>query len=262
MNKWFPCKPVDARIRMRLFCFPYAGGGVHVFNDWKHMLPDWVQLVPLSLPGRDVRIKEQCLNNLSLLLDELEPTITPYLDRPYAFFGHSMGAQIAYELAHRLAVRDVRMPERLFLSGRVSPTSGYQKDPIHHLPEEELVEKLKKLNGVPTPVLENRELMELVLPVLRADFKLIETWTNDPDKSLDIPITALGGVDDMDVTAERLFRWKDCTNASFDMQLFPGDHFYLRASEAELLARLAYELDKLKPKHNTVTCAAVRHIDS
>jgi surfactin synthase thioesterase subunit len=253
MNKWFPNQSTDARISMRLFCFPYAGGGRYVFNGWKHNLPNWVQLMPLSLPGRDMRLKEPRLTDLKVLLDTLESTITPYLDKPYAFFGHSMGALIAYELAHRLVDRGVRLPERLFLSGRVSPTSGYEKDPIHHLPDNELIEKIKKLNGVPNEVLKNKELIELVLPILRADFKLIETWTNDPNKTLDIPISVLGGVDDPDVTAERLYRWKDCTSAFFDMQMFQGDHFYLRASETELLARLAYEIDKLNAKYLTVS---------
>jgi medium-chain acyl-[acyl-carrier-protein] hydrolase len=242
LNPWatFP-RPIS-RPRLRLFCFPYAGGSSLIYRQWPDGLPADVELCAVQLPGRGNRLREPAYTQLLPLVETLSEVLLPYFDVPFAFFGHSMGASIGFELARRL--RHTRAPEpfHLFVSGRRAPQSPETDPPSYHLPEPAFIEQLRQLNGTPQEVLEHPEIMQLLLPLVRADFQLIQTYVYEPGSPLSCPITAFGGIQDPDAGRDLLELWREQTTADFSLQMFSGDHFFLHASRALLLESIARKL--------------------
>ena len=232
---WFqvPNPVTDAKLRM--FCFSYAGGNASAYRDWYQKLPNDVELCSVQLPGRGARFKEKAFTNLNSLVDALVEAFTPFLDVPYVFFGHSMGAQVAFELSRRLRDMGLSQPQSLFVSGRRAPNLPAKRRPIHGLPEDQFREEIRRLNGTPAEAFENPELMELVSPILRADCQVIETCEYQPSEPLGIPIIALGGAQDQQVTIDELEHWSRLTCDKFEMRLFSGDHFYIHSATDALL---------------------------
>ena len=223
---------------MRLLCFPYAGGGASIYRTWPSSLPPEIEVLPVQLPGREARIREPAFTSLPPLIDGLLPALgRGLLDGPVAFFGHSMGALVAYELARALRDAGSPRPLHLFVSARRAPDLPARTAPIHALPEPEFRQRLRELNGTPEAVLEHPELMELLGPTLRADFTLIETYEPTSAPPLDCPITAFGGVDDPDVSEEEMAAWRRFTTAAFQLRMLPGDHFFLAQDSGEALRR-------------------------
>ncbi len=183
--------------------------------------------------------------DLPALIEPLTEAIKPYLDKPFAFFGHSMGALIAFELARKLRGEYGVEPAHLFVSGRRAPQLPDSDSVTYNLEEAEFIEELRRLNGTPREMLENPELMQLMGPVLRADFQVCQTYVYTDSLPLHCPITVFGGLKDNDVTREYLQPWRDQTNYSFTLRLLPGDHFFLHSSEAILLRMIAQELHQL-----------------
>lgn len=243
-NVWFQVPKPVSEPRLRLFCFNYAGGNASAYRDWYQQLPDDVEVCSIQLPGRGSRFKENAYTNLNSLLSALESAISPYLDASYAFFGHSMGAQVAYELARKLRDNGQREPEYLFVSGRRAPQLPAKRKPIHGLPEDQFLEEIRRLNGTPEEALNNPELMELVSPILRADCQVIETWEHEPSEPLAMPVLALGGAKDDNVAIDELEDWAKVTNNHFELQLFSGDHFYLHSATESLLNTITSVIDK------------------
>ncbi|OUS31229.1 hypothetical protein A9Q99_04320 [Gammaproteobacteria bacterium 45_16_T64] len=241
---WFQVSKPVSKPRLRLFCFSYAGGNASAYRDWYQQLPDDVEVCSVQLPGRGSRFKENAYTNLDALLGALESAIAPYLNASYAFFGHSMGAQVAYELARKLRDKGLNEPEYLFVSGRRAPQLPAKRKPIHGLPEDQFLEEIRRLNGTPAEALDNPELMALVSPILRADCQVIETWDYEPSEPLAIPVLALGGAKDDNVAIDELEDWAKVTNKHFGLQLFSGDHFYLHSATDSLLNCLANTLEK------------------
>jgi medium-chain acyl-[acyl-carrier-protein] hydrolase len=179
------------------------------------------------------------------LIQALENVLLPALDRPFAFFGHSMGAIVSFELARLLRENNHLSSLKLFVSGRRAPQIPDSDLPIHALPEPEFLKELRRYNGTPEEVLNNTELMQLLLPTLRADFAVLETYIYAPAPPLDCPITAFGGLQDWKASREDLEAWREQTNAAFSLQMFPGDHFFLYSSETLLLQFLSQELHQI-----------------
>lgn len=161
-NPWVAGSRSNAEARLRLFCFPYAGGGASIYRDWTAALPPVVEVYPVQLPGRQSRLHELPFTRMSLLVPELVEGLQPYLDRPFAFWGHSMGALISFELARHLSHENRPGPLHLFVSGYRAPQLPRLEPPIHQLPEEAFIHELHRLNGTPDAVLQNRELMRLL----------------------------------------------------------------------------------------------------
>ncbi|MDR6224174.1 thioesterase II family protein [Desmospora profundinema] len=224
---------------LRLYCFPYAGGGASVFREWFSHVPAAVEVCPIQLPGRETRIGELPLQSVSAIVEQLNRELDPGDDVPYAFFGHSLGAVLAYEWT-RLLEQQGRPPVRLFVSARSAPHLPQSSEPVHALPEERFVARLRQLNGTPAPILENRELIEFFMPILRADFAVSETYQHRAGRPLTTPISAMGGREDQEVSLEDLEAWSGHTDAHFSLRLFPGDHFYLH-DQRELLIRFIWE---------------------
>ena len=238
-------RAVDVRpgggARMRLFCFPYAGGGASAFRTWQEAVPEGVEVCPVYLPGRERRFREPARTRMEPLADELLESLRPHLDAPFALFGHSMGAAIAFEVARRLD-REGMAPAHLFVSARRAPQRPPEGEPIHALPEDEFVRRVGELDGTPDEVLRDREMMELVLPILRADFILSETYRYREGPPLGMPITALGGSADAHVSRDDLLGWGEQTRGSFRHLRFAGGHFFLQTHRAELLRAVGDDL--------------------
>lgn len=242
---WFPYQQTSTNARIRLFCFPYACGSASVYRTWQKHLSQEIEVCPVQLPGRDGRLREPPFTALAPLVEHLTAALLPLLDRPYAFFGHSMGALIGFELTRYLRRQGrSRLPTYLFVSGKGAPQLANTDPPVSHLPEADLIERLRHLKGTPEAVLRNAELISLFLPLIRADFALCETYQYVPDAPLPCPITTFGGLQDEGVTREMLSLWREQTGASFRMYFFDGDHFFLQKKQKQgsLLMALSQDL--------------------
>ncbi len=227
---------------LRMFCFPFAGGFPTLFRKWHEGLPKFVEVCPMQLPGRAQRFEEKSLDNWPELLETLENELKPYLDRPFCFFGHSMGALLSFELARRIGARGLKL---LFVSGcRAPQTLKPPERPLHRLDDPELILELKRLNGTPPEVLNHPEMMNLILPPLRADLKLIETYPYGEGPALDCDITAFGGLEDREVPRMDLEKWAEQTKGKFAVHFLSGDHFYLNSERERLLKIISEDLEQ------------------
>lgn len=239
-NQWFVTLKPNPQARLRLFCFPYAGSGAMIYHSWVDQFPSDVEVCLARLPGREGRLREPPLTNLAPLLQLISAETRPLLDKPFAFFGHSMGAVIAFELARML--RRQREPEHLFISGRRAPQLPRDEPFTYHLPEAEFIATVQKLNGTPREVLEHPELMKLMLPLLRADFEVCQTYSFEPGPPLNCDMTILGGLEDPDVPRSSLVPWSEQTTGACTVRMLPGDHFFLHSSQVLLMRVLIREL--------------------
>lgn len=238
---WLSCPKPNPKSRLRLFCFPYAGAGASVFRSWAKQLPT-VEVFSIQPPGRETRLREPCFTRLDSLIQALLPDLLPYLDSPFAFFGHSMGALIGFELARQLQRSRYQTPIHLFVSGRRAPQLPPLEPPLHQLPNTEFLQSLQSYNGTPASVLQNSDLMDLFLPILKADFALIETYQYRAEDPLGCSISSFGGMQDSKVSLDALSAWRDQTSSAFTLQMFPGDHFYLNRQPESLLAAIGTAL--------------------
>lgn len=243
MSKWLPNNSFDRRPALRLFCLPYAGGDVDIFRAWSKALPPGVEVCPVQLPGRGRRFREAPFTRLTQLVQAFARELRPYMDAPFAFFGHSMGAVTGFELARALRSERLAGPAHLFVSGWRAPHIPSRERPSYDLPETEFLEKLRRLGGTPAELLENAKFVKLLLPLLRADFELIQTYAYAPEPPLACPITALGGLQDNVAGREQLEAWREHTTCSFSLRMLPGGHFFPHTAQPLLLEILARELD-------------------
>lgn len=250
-NSWVNCPQPNPQASLRLFCFPYAGGGTHQFRTWAESLPQTVEVCPVELPGRGTQMRSAPLTRLETLVQAIAPTLIPHLDKPFAFFGHSLGGLVCFELARLLRREYALHPVHLFVSASCAPQVANSDPPIHALPEPEFLEELRRLNGTPASVLENAELMQILLPVLRADFALLETYVYTNEPLLECPIAAFGGWQDREVSREELEAWREQTTASFSLKMLPGDHFFIHSAQPLLLYSLAQQLQAIETIHNS-----------
>ena len=226
---WFVRHRPRSGAEVRLFCFPYAGGGASVFRRWAQELPDWIELWAMQAPGREDRVAEPPVDRLPALVADLEAAIVEQLDRPFVFYGHSLGGLVGFELARTLQ-RGGRTAGRLVVSASKPPQLPLRLPVIHQLPAALFLHELRRYNGTPDGVYQSRELRDLLLPGLRADFALFETHAHEPGEPLACPITAFGGQSDENVLESELSAWSDLTDGGFSMRMFAGDHFFTTSS--------------------------------
>ena len=244
-NRWLVCPQPNSSATARLFLFPYAGGAPSSFNKWASEFPSHIEVSTVHYPGRGSRYNEPPINELSILVEEIKRAIQPELDKPFFFFGHSLGAVLAFELARRINPQ----PQILFVSACGAPHVPNPNRPIHDLPDSEFIKSLQDLNGLPTEVSNNAELMELLLPTLRADFEVIENYKYIPNENqLNCPIIAFGGANDSHVDSFRLNDWAYLTNGSFKTQAFPGNHFFINTARQSVITSMKAEIDSLHAK--------------
>ncbi len=242
-NNWFVCPQSNPKARARLFFFPYAGGGPAVFSKWIKELPSHVEAWVAHYPGRGSRHAEPPFNRLLPLVEKLAWAIKPLLDRPFAFFGHSLGGLVAFELTRLLRKNDFPQPLILFVSACSAPHLPDPHPPIHTLPDTAFLEALQRLNGIPSEFPQLTDEMGMFLPTLRADFETIESYQYTPGKfALNSPIMAFGGLDDPRVSRGQLESWALHTNSSFKTRYFPGDHFFINTARESIIASIATEI--------------------
>ncbi len=246
VNDWLRCYRRQPDVQFRLFCFPYAGGGATVYRLWGQQLPAAVEVQAVQLPGREDRFKETALTSMEQLLDALVPALLPFLDRPYAFFGHSMGSAIAYALSCRLSERGLPLPLQLWVSGRSAPHWPRTVSDLHALPDLQFLDQLQsRYGGIPSEVWQDKELRALVLPTMRADMTLLETYRQPSMPPLPCPIACFWGRHDPHLNLEGMAAWQQLTSGSFRTQLFDGDHFYLKQQPQLLLNAIQQQLATL-----------------
>lgn len=220
---------------LRMFCFPYAGGSSQAFYSWGDKIPDAVELCPIQLPGRGSRFQEEPHRKIAPLITALSEAILPEMDRPCAFFGHSMGSIIAYELAQHLRQTAGICPSHLFVSGRGAPHVPPRRKPIYNLDEAEFIKELREFDGTPEEIFSDKDLLDLLIPQLRADFELVDTHRFDEHPLLECPVTAIGGLSEVSVSRDDIEAWRKHTAGDFSAHMLPGNHFFIKQSENLLL---------------------------
>ncbi len=227
---------------LRLFCLPHAGGDTWMFQDWQIALPASVEVCPIRLPGRGSRIADPPFTDLQALVEALSHGLVDSLDRPFAIFGHSMGALIGFELARHLRRTGRRSPVMLCAASCRAPQLTGSFPAISHLPPYLMLESLQRRYGTGADLVENDELMQLMLPVIRADFSICETYSYVEREPLDCPIAAYGGTADTTVDVVALDAWETQTTDAFLRHAIVGDHFFPIGSKSDLLQILSEDL--------------------
>lgn len=243
LSPWFSLLPGKAPATLRLYCFPYAGAGHTVFQHWRAQLAADIELALIKLPGRGARFCEPQAASLDALAGALAQEIEDAEEGPeqFAFFGHSMGALLAFETARALQTRGLA-PSALLVSARTAPSAHGWRERLSDLPDAAFLEHIRSMNGLPQEVLDNPEWLALFLPIIRADFALCENYRYRPGLPLACPIAVLAGRDDANVPLPLLDAWAGETRAGCQTRLFAGGHFYLFEREAELLGLIQRQL--------------------
>ncbi|OHU85051.1 MULTISPECIES: thioesterase II family protein [Pseudoalteromonas] len=232
-SPWLFIPKPNPQASLKVICFPYAGGSVRSFSDWKDTLPDFVELIIIQMPARGARISEppaQCMDELT---DTLITELAPHLNCDFVFYGHSLGARVAFEAQRKMRLNGMTGPCHFVASGSPNPGKDRSHEKTHLLDDEAFKAKLKSLNGTPPAVLEHEELMTLFMPVLRADFKLANTYRYTGDEKSPCSLSVFAGKDD-EITVEEQQDWQKYFSGEYTFTLFEGDHFFIDSSNQEV----------------------------
>jgi medium-chain acyl-[acyl-carrier-protein] hydrolase len=241
-DPWLPLRAPRPQARLRLFCFPYAGRGASIYREWEQKTPSDIELCAVQLPGREGRLAEPRPASMEALVCTTAQALEPYLDLPFAVFGHSLGAAVAFEVARQLHQRRGVTPRHVFVSGRSGPHQRPWAADLHALPDVELIRRVQTLQGIPEEVMARPDVMATLMPLLRDDLRLAETYRASPGPTLECPVTAFGGVQDPLATEAGLDSWRTTTLGPFTIRLFPGGHFYLHEDVDQLIGAIATAL--------------------
>lgn len=234
-------RPVAAP-RIRLFCFPHGGGSAATFKDWPTNLAQDIEVCAIQLPGRGTRLLEPAAVHMDEIVATLAQESRPYLGTPFAMFGHSLGALLAFEFARQLRSVDIS-PLHLFVSGRHAPHVLDPEPAISHLPNAEFVEAVRRrYQGIPDEILWDTEMMNLWLPALRADIAMNEAYQYKAKPLLECSISSFGGIEDASAPPEDLAAWRDQSSGTFRLKMFPGDHFFINSARVALLQAISEDL--------------------
>jgi medium-chain acyl-[acyl-carrier-protein] hydrolase len=215
--------------KARLIAFPYAGGSAVAYHKWaKHLSPQ-TELISLQYPGRGRLTRMNPCTSIHDLAKECCKTVLTLSDKPFYFFGHSLGALVAFETIRMLRSLGKSVPKALVVSSHQAPEStSYFGNKLHTLPDEQFLSGFEHYGGIPTEILQSPDMMEYLMPLLRADMTALETWRYKPESPLEIPIVAMGSDEDMTLDLTQLQRWGEFTNSTFQFQVMPGNHFYFQ----------------------------------
>ncbi|KPA18715.1 pyoverdine synthetase, thioesterase component [Candidatus Magnetomorum sp. HK-1] len=209
-----------------LYCFPFAGGTSYAYRDLEKYFVDSINIVPIDLPGHGTKMKSPLLTNIHEITDHIFREIKDELYKPYAIYGHSMGALLGYLLAQKTVKNSLPAPLQLFVSGHYSPTVPPKNKTVHLLPEESFLKKVKSYGGIPEEIFQEKDLMDLFIPIMRADFQAVAEYVYLPEDPLDIPINVMIGSNDT-TSYDDAVRWQDVTHRKVALRQFPGGHFFI-----------------------------------
>jgi pyochelin biosynthetic protein PchC len=225
---WIRCFRPRSTASLRLLCFPHAGGSANFYRSWVDRLPEHIELWAVQYPGREDRFGELCISDMDRMVTAFFGAVEPKITGPVALFGHSMGASIAYEFARRLEAHRPGLVLKLFVSGSEAPSHrAMPDDPKHLWDEAGLVTEVEELGGTPGGVLDHPEMRELLLPMIRSDYQLIESYQPSPGSPVCFGVVALTGDADPGLSVEQVQDWREITRGEFTLKIFDGDHFYL-----------------------------------
>jgi medium-chain acyl-[acyl-carrier-protein] hydrolase len=230
---------------MRLVCLPYSGGRASAFKDLAAELPSDVELSAIELPGHGRRLREAAVTRLRPLAEQVTAALAGQVRQPFVLLGYSLGAVLGFEVTREMARRGQPGPSALFVAASKAPHTRSADPHLHNLSRTNLVESLARLGGSRSALLKDEELVDLMLPVLRADLAAIETYAYEPGRPLDCPVAAFGGSADPSVPGPSLEAWRDLTNGAFSVTMLPGGHFFLDSSRALFARALTTELKRL-----------------
>ncbi|MFC8568415.1 thioesterase II family protein [Streptomyces sp. NPDC057245] len=239
LGPWLRRPVVRPEARLRLVCFPHAGGAASSFRPWQRLMPDEVEHVTVQYPGREDRFADGPVDSMDVLVRDVVDALQPLLDRPFALFGHSMGSAVAYEVAQELRRRGLGVPVRLLAAGRASPHHAAVGD-IHRQDDSALAGELARYGGTPQEVLADPELRAAILGYVRSDYRLIETYRPSSAEPLDCPVSVFFGSRDPECGPRDAETWSGTTRHPLTVTPFDGGHFFLvpqRAPLAEAIAR-------------------------
>jgi medium-chain acyl-[acyl-carrier-protein] hydrolase len=242
---WFDFHKLRAKAHLRLFCFPYAGGSASTYKRWADLLPPQIEVAPVQLPGRGQRISEPPRQQLEPLLYEIVQALEPWLDVPYALFGHSMGGMIAFEFARRMVIERGPTPVHVTISGRSGKCCGSQIASSALDDDADILRRVRDLKGATDELLDNPEALALFLPIFRADFGLLRASHTLEGPKLSCPVRAIGGLRDPHVTREGLEYWATQTTGPFALSMVCGDHFFIHSAESDVLEIVRRDLSQI-----------------
>lgn len=219
---------------IRLVCLPHAGGSASFYFPYATALSPGIDVLAVQYPGRQDRMVEPLIDNIPELADGVTVALRPWLDRPFALFGHSMGGSVAFEVAGRLQ-RDGIVPRHLFVSGRQAPSCPREEDPLYRKDDAAIIAEMTTMSGTDERILQEPELLAMVLPVMRNDYRAAETYRHDGAPPLTCPITALNGVADHRTNPDDVRAWRIHTMSTFDYREYPGGHFFLMDNQSAIL---------------------------
>lgn len=252
LSAWLRCAHPNPGARLRLICFPYAGGSAGVYRTWGKLLSPAIEVCAVQLPGREDRLREQAFIDMNALIPALANALLPDLDKPFVFFGHSLGAAIAFALSQYLQSANQLLPRQLIVSGRCAPHLPNRNAPLYRLSDHDFFQQLRQRYGaIPDVIWQDQEMRAIYLPILRADFALIDRYCHQGSQKLTCPLIACGGVSDPMVTEAEIAAWEQHTENDFAMRMFAGDHFYLNQNPQPLLQMLEQQLS------NTMQCGSI-----
>ncbi len=255
-TNWFRIPKRVNDPQLRLICFPYAGGNAGTYVNWVKNIPSTVELIAIEPPGRAVRMLEQPFDDMNTLIGDLLPHYQHLIDRPYIVFGHSLGGRMAYDISLKCQLLGLRLPSHFIASASRAPHIVKQRKNIYDLPDPQFLDKLRGFNGTSEDILSNKELMDLLMPMLRADFKIADMYLTDP-KPLDVPFSVWGGQEDHEISKLDLESWADCCAREVEMEYLPGGHLFVDSHAAGVLERL----NKILQRASTAVSQNVRQSD-
>lgn len=236
-KEWIAGGRLTRTAKYRLVCFPYAGGGASIFRRWQALLPPSIDVLPVQLPGREERLNEPLRTGVNELASAVADALEALVDRKVGVFGYSMGALLGFEFSRELRRRGKAI-EHLFAGAAPAPHKRSEIARIHSLPDPEFIVALSNLGGMSEKILASRELMAVLLPVLRADFAMLDGYRYLAEKPLSCPIMAFRGAQDANFDNPEWYAWKQMTTGRFSAALFEGGHFFIHSAEAAVLSRM------------------------
>ncbi len=247
MKNWLLHHPAPSH-KLRLFCFAYAGGSAVIFRSWQAVLGPKIEVCAIQLPGRGTRMMEPLYNDMQELVPVIAKVIASQNNMPFAFFGHSLGALLSFEVARYCQLQHLPQPVHLIASGSSAPQNRTRSKNLHLMSNEELIKELGKFNGTPPEVLAHRELMEMACPMIRADFSLVENWQYRPMPLLSLPLTVFSGWEDDRVNEDQVNDWKKETTGAFNVKWFEGGHFFINTEAREVQTAVLAQLRPYLPR--------------
>lgn len=255
-NNWFINVKTNPHAKYRLVCFPYAGGGPSSYIPWASSIPADYELLILQMPGRAARFGETPIDDIHELFPLLVENFKPFTDLPYVFFGHSLGSRIAFGLMKSMERLGFPLPVHFIASGSRAPHIEADRDSVLHMNDVQFKEYLRDLGGTPPEILENQEFLDLLMPILKADFRLSETCVFSPNCAYDCPISVFTGVEDTDISEEQLAGWQQFFQHKMALTRFSGGHFFIDEHRSSVVAEVNQVLNLLSQQLNPIRISA------